>query len=229
MNLIELPMEILFSIFEYLDTDELLKMRSTCKYVYTILSSDDLPASLFLKLNPKIIQANALLLWTYPKSDYQVIKKYKLVHIDSVPFFAKFFKWCSDERLEKKMKKKMHKEVNKAVEITFREIYRLNKQGYSIKRPSNDFKARRLYVWDLTWFYSNYVPADYPAKIILNSERFNDAKIHAAAKLVEEQGHLYEKNHYKYYPDDNHYYDERICWHPHSVEEALFNKNFLIV
>lgn len=231
-----LPSEIIHYIFEYLPPKDLVQAGATCKRFYKIAQSENLPARLQIpKLNPKIVQENALILWNYPEENFTVDAEGRLVHIASYHLIARFSKWCDKDVTVK---------VNRIVEITFQEIYRLNQQGYIPKRaqpsktvsicppPFQPMSAesicpppRRLYVWDPNWFYSQYHPADYLADKILNSKQFAEPKIRKAALLVKGQADMYDKIRKKYGLSDN-APDERVAWYDTGIDEAFFCKNF---
>lgn len=103
----------------------------------------------------------------------------------------------------------------------------MNQQGNipELTPPSLDLLPRRLYVWNLNWFYSPYHPADYLANKILSSKQFNEAKICKAALLVKEQAEMYEKIHKKYGSNTNPL-DERVVWDDNGIDEAFFCKNY---
>jgi len=216
------PSEITHHIFGFLPPNDLAYSSGTCKHFYKAAHNENLPARLLIpKLNPKIIQENALTLWNFLEEagSFNVDNDGRLVRIAFYHLFARISKWKDPESVIKK--------VNKIVEITFQEIYRLNQQGYITNPIDESFTPRRLYVWKPPINLSSeciYHPADYLADKILNSTQFVEPKIREAALLVQGQADKYEKISAKYWIVKNP--DKRIVRVPRSdfrINEALFN------
>lgn len=217
-----LSLDITCQIFQYLSLKDFARAGAVCNNFYQTTQNEKFYHTRLMlpKLNPKIVQENALELWNYyPEGNFTVDAEGRLSSLASYHFIARFSKWC-DSDTEKK--------VNKIIEITFQEIYRLNQLGYAPGYAPPPISVspcshRRLYVWHLNWFYSNYHPADYLADKILGSE-LSEPKILKAALLVKEQAGMYDKITKKYGNNNNP--DARIAWADVGLDEALFCKDF---
>lgn len=219
-----LPPEIVDLVFEHLPPQDLINLSITCKRFYKIAQKQ------VLKLNPKIVQENALTLWNYPEGNFIVDSRGRLAVIAFYHLIARFSKWYDYRNVAEK--------VNDTVFATLREIYRLNQQGYIKREPSKPVPRcpcqhvstgsipRRFYVWDLSRFSTSpYYPAYCLADKILSTKQFSESRIHKVALLVKGQANLYNKIRKKYGLLDN-APDERIAKSNLNISEALFCKNF---
>ncbi|MBA3603755.1 MAG: F-box protein [Parachlamydiaceae bacterium] len=210
-----LSYDIVHYMFEYLPPDDLVLTGATCKKFYKIAQDENLPARLLIpKLDSKIIQKNALILWNYPDGNFTVDYEGRLEIIRPHNLMNRFFSWYDLETPKK---------VNLAVKITFQEIYRLNQQGNIFFKPKLKRAPRRIYVWDINMYFSFYHPADYLGDKILSSEKFKLVpEICKAALLVKGQANLYEKIKRRSFGNYDAVADDRIVWTCNLCEKALF-------
>lgn len=240
INLDSFPVEVIKYIFQFLPPNDLLKAGLVCKRFYKISQIDDFQLSI-PKLNTKIIQENALGLWNYPEDNYNVGMKGKLIRVAPYHLYARLSNWIFAIFFNSSTYEKTQKNINRAVEITFKEIYRLNKQDnidnsrkqkpLPLKEPllteesseKKEIIARRIYVWNPAWGYSAYHPANYLADKILNSTQFaKQPEIEKAAQLVKGQADLYENLQNKYILFEN-VSDKKIFWRDLKAQEAFFD------
>lgn len=211
LSINSLPQELMISIFNYLTHDDLKKANLVQKRFWQTAQSENLSSHLSLpKLISKVIQENALNLWNHPEGNFYVNKKGKLVLIAFYHLGSKLYKWYDHERMAKK--------VNRVVEITLKEIYRMN-----MERADG---LKRMYVWSHNWFFVDYYPIDYLADIILNSKQFTNIKIKKAALLIKNQANLYNHIQDKYYTKFNllpKSSDKRIARSEYHLDEAFFD------
>lgn len=213
-----LPSQVIHYTFEYLTPQELVHIEASCRFLGKIAQSEKLPARLMIpKLPPQIIQENALTLWNFSEGNLNVDREGRLIHIETHHFLARFSKWNNLKSVVMK--------VHKAIEITLKEIYRLNCQGCLNPLTSPQASPpRRLYVWR-PCVYSHYYPANYLADKILNSQKFIEAKIQKAAGLLKAQADLYAKIREKYgSPFTLFSSDQRVVLADCGLDEALFCK-----
>lgn len=209
------PVEVNCHIFEYLPPKDLVHTSITCKKFHDMI--EYLPASLLIpKLNPTVIQENALMLWSFSKGNFNVDNKGRLVRIKTFHLFTRAFKHLNY--------KKINLKVNRVIELTFKEIYRLNQQGYIQKEedvPTHS-SPQRIYVWKIDDWDSNYCSAAKLADKILVSKQFIDFNIHKAAKLVKNQTILYTDS--SYIVKERKY--KGIKWIDKRLKDAFFCKAF---
>lgn len=126
MNILQLPLEMVCNILEYLPQKNLNQAKLVCKIFNAV--GKIIPVQPNIPLIARdVLEQNAILLWEHPTGDFFVENKASLKVLSPIEIGK-----TSDERLSLDQQSK----INKAIEMTLKEIYRIN---YNARHGRNNY------------------------------------------------------------------------------------------
>lgn len=202
------PLDLLKKIIKFTNHSTLKKMREVCKRFHQIIET--IPYWVNIpKLKPDIVQLNLLYyansglpMYVDKRGRIQVIQDQGYFNFIHRYFFGEIYSSEADEKIKYRI-----------LELTFNEIYRLNKRGYAAQGLRND---RRMYSYNDRSTYRNWHVPAYRTAWKIKSEIY-PASVIKALDLVIGQRALYHQSS----TSSNPYYDER-CLIEKVYEHAIF-------
>lgn len=181
MNILHLPIEMVHKIFTYLPPKSLIDAKLVCKPFNAIART--IPAKPNIPLIARnVLDNNVILLWEDTEAEFYVEHRAGLILITTLDFGKKISKMINREEQQEK--------INKAVEMTLKEIYRINHNALLGKNElfSVTVKPEKVSISDsLNLEEQKGFSSKVLAGKILNSKQFSRDSIKVQATVLQSQ------------------------------------------